>query len=596
MLVRSVQHQHLKLSQKALILIAVPLAFELAFVSALFLSIKQLSDAYYVSTLETNQLMLINSQMQLIIEAMGLRGMSVAERTDRYDQQISNTLNKAEARRQQLEAVKDKSRHMKMFLVVVDEFFVRFEKVRHAHDAVSKLQALARIKAVLNKLSYTSGVVIDEEISNNERQFQQQAVIVSNIERAVFAGVAMNILIAVGMIAFFNVGATRRLKSLIQNISSFATGGELARPLNGSDEFAQIDRFFRKAAGDLNAARRREQALVENAAEIICSLDAKGIFVKVNQAVTSILGYTADEVVGSSIVSLAADVERANIEHSLDHAISSGQTVFAEIRMLRKDHEECDVGWSMRWSETDKTFFCVAHDISERKRAEHLRQNVLSMVSHDLRAPLSSIEVLFHLLQEGKLGELTERGTTKVSQAQKTARRLNSLINDLIEVDRIRSSQFVLNYSKHLAKTLFDEAIQTVSNLSEDKHITCTIADNSAEVWCDGVRMHRVLTNLLDNAIKHSPAGGTVFITASHTDAETEISIRDSGPGISSDELASVFEPFKQVGTDDMRKQGSGLGLAICKAIVEAHHGTIGVQSEPGKGSSFFVRLPFPTD
>jgi two-component system sensor histidine kinase VicK len=247
----------------------------------------------------------------------------------------------------------------------------------------------------------------------------------------------------------------------------------------------------------------------------------------------------------------------------------------------------------MQWSAEDKSLFCVLHDISLRKQAERLKQEVLAMVSHDLRAPLTSLSVMFDLFEIGRLGELNDNGQKKVVQSRQIIARLMSLINDLLDMEKLESGALELDYTEIAAPDLVSQALDLVRNSAERRKIQITIPTAAISITCDADRIARVITNLLDNAIKFSPEGGQIAISAEQLDNEVELTVADHGKGVPADKRDLIFERFKQSDSSgEIEKKGSGLGLTICKAIVGAHGGTIGVRAGVESGSVFWFRLP----
>jgi signal transduction histidine kinase len=142
-------------------------------------------------------------------------------------------------------------------------------------------------------------------------------------------------------------------------------------------------------------------------------------------------------------------------------------------------------------------------------------------------------------------------------------------------------------------KEIVSKSLEAVLDLSNAKSIKIVIPETNYELIADSERLVQVLINFLGNALKFSPDNSTITISEEQNDLYTKISVTDQGRGIPADQQAGIFDRFKQVSpTDKVEKQGSGLGLAICKSIIEAHHGRIGVSSEPGRGSSFWFEIP----
>jgi len=356
---------------------------------------------------------------------------------------------------------------------------------------------------------------------------------------------------------------------------------------------AKMDSVFHSMAEALAEAQQKEQALTEIAADIICSLDENGKFTKLNQVATKIWGFERDDLLDSQIYALLSANERDRIREAARHAKQTAQILNAEINVQRKDLSICEMSISMHWSQVEHLFFCVLHDISERKQAERLKQEVLAMVSHDLRAPLTNLSVMFDLFETGRLGQLNENGELKVQLGRNVIQQLMSLINDLLDMEKLESGMFELDYKVKDVHELVATAVDSLSGSAAKKSVHLLLPEAHPALECDGDRIIRVLTNLLDNAIKYSFQGGTVSVKITESDTEVRIEIIDQSRGIPDDKVDSIFERFKQADiSDDREKRGSGLGLAICKAIIEVHGGRIGVESGGTSGSTFWIALP----
>jgi signal transduction histidine kinase len=234
------------------------------------------------------------------------------------------------------------------------------------------------------------------------------------------------------------------------------------------------------------------------------------------------------------------------------------------------------------------------HEMANKVRsAEQKRDQYGQMVNHDLRAPLAAIQAILAGTMKGLYGELTEKGQSRISDAREDATRLLHLINETMDTDRLESGQFQLNREQFNLTDLLTAVIASLQPLVEQKQITIEFAPAQTPVLADRQRLHRVVTNLFDNAIKYAPTGSTIRIVVNSLAAETTVEIKDEGPGISADDAERIFKPYER-GSDKAttEKQGKGLGLAICKAIVEAHGGSIGVKRRVGGGSNFWFTIP----
>ncbi len=261
--------------------------------------------------------------------------------------------------------------------------------------------------------------------------------------------------------------------------------------------------------------------------------------------------------------------------------------------------------WVGSWSQQDQHVFLILRDVSAKKEAERLKQEVIAMVSHDLRAPLSSLGITLDLILEGVAGDLNERGHRLVSVGRRSVASLIAIINDLLDIERFESSGFKLDYEDSEPAQMVSDAVNAVLPEAESRKIRVVQDCEDVDLVVDKERLKRVLQNLINNAIKFSPDDKEIKITCksggngtggSISADEAEFRVADHGPGIPEEKRESVFEKFSQVGTgSEGERKGSGLGLAICKTIVEAHGGRIGIDENEGGGSVFWFTCPEKT-
>lgn len=249
----------------------------------------------------------------------------------------------------------------------------------------------------------------------------------------------------------------------------------------------------------------------------------------------------------------------------------------------------------------DHVFHSMVTDLDEAKR---MQQYLIAMVSHDLRSPLTSLQGVLTLLSSGAAGELPKAAKEKISSAESDLGRLIKLTNDLLDTERLASGQLELHKKRCLLADIVEEAMDAVSTFANQHDIKVLAADiengkaMNTMLELDPERMGQVLTNLLNNAIKYSPAGAEVQISAALISSTggrelVKVAISDQGRGVPAAFQTTIFEKFKQVKESDSRELGGkGLGLAICKSIIEQHGGTIGVDSNGSKGSTFWFEIP----
>jgi len=214
-------------------------------------------------------------------------------------------------------------------------------------------------------------------------------------------------------------------------------------------------------------------------------------------------------------------------------------------------------------------------------------------VSHELRTPLTSLRGSLGLLTLGVLGELPGPAREVVSIAERNTTRLVSLINDILDLERIQAGQLALDQRPTPLAAVLRSARETVDALAGQHEIAIEVPDADDLVLGDHDRLVQVAVNLLSNAIKFSPPGSPVLVEARREGHMVRVSVSDRGRGVPATLREAIFEPFRQVESNDARlKGGSGLGLSICRAIVEQHGGTIGVEAHDGPGATFWFTLP----
>ena len=229
-----------------------------------------------------------------------------------------------------------------------------------------------------------------------------------------------------------------------------------------------------------------------------------------------------------------------------------------------------------------------------RNRAEEVRRSIMSMVSHDLRAPLTSLHAGLELGLEGVYGELPPKMERLLKRSNSEIIRLVRLSNSLLDVEKIEAQKVDLSIDEHFVASIVDLSLNAVYGLAEVKQIKIsTDFPEELVISCDSDRVIQVLVNLLSNALKFSPRGSSMLLKVSTPGESIRFEVVDEGPGIKPEDQPRVFERFEQLSQPSkLRMEGSGLGLAICKALIEQHSGTIGVISELGKGSTFWFELP----
>jgi PAS domain S-box-containing protein len=723
---------NLSLFQKALILIAVPLAFQLVFVFIL-VTLRQQVEQEEMRQVHAREIYrhldrmlrnVMDRSMESVIASISrVAGFEDKDAQSRLDLLTKSTHEESDAIKKFADSNPEEKKAFAECDDLQEQLSASWDASKNLFEGGNRLAALRTFRhtqMLAQKLLKQCDLLSAAEHSEEATQLEEEVKHRDQIELLIKSAVVLNILLAVAIASFFNIGITRRLNVLTDNIVRLGANLPLNAALVGDDEIARIDLSFHDMAEALAVATRQERAIIDKAMDVICSLNSGGKFTRVSPAAQEAWGYNPADLVGRNYLDFIAEGDKQKAISAMRDIKSGVREEPIETQVIRSDKRVVDTMWSARWSQEDQTFFCVAHDITARKQTEKIlkeaearvrliveslpiglliidsdgliefsnpfvrqmfgrsaaemdgqqvgmlfsstkliettnieefnkelflraqagtwelegikyggtafpaevslteftattgqrflvvisdvsqrqavervRQEFVAMVSHDLRSPLTSIQTFLDLLESGICGELNEKGQRKLGSANRNIERLIGLIHDLLDLERIKSGNLIVNAKDVALNSLIDVSVEAIKLQSEDLGIEIKVEVPDVQVRADGDRLVQAIVNLLSNSLKFSPRGSAIVITGKADSDWAELRIADQGRGISAEDQARIFERFQQVKEEDAdSKRGTGLGLPICKAIIEQHGGSIGVDSEKGKGSCFWLRLP----
>lgn len=262
--------------------------------------------------------------------------------------------------------------------------------------------------------------------------------------------------------------------------------------------------------------------------------------------------------------------------------------------------EELNVGLENKVRERTRELEALNQDLeaanNRLREMDRLKSQFLSHVSHELRTPLASIKGFIENLLRGLVGSLSDKQSQCLSRVQNNADRLGRMIADLLDLSRIEAGKLKVALAQVNVSKLIEEVVEQLQPLARAKAQEVTVHAEQGEVVVhgDADRISQMLINLIENAIKFTPSGGRIEVRAARRDSRTaELTVSDAGVGIPQQAVANLFDPFFQAHREqEIGTKGLGLGLAIVKHLVDLHHGSISVDSRPGEGSTFRIRLP----
>jgi signal transduction histidine kinase len=284
---------------------------------------------------------------------------------------------------------------------------------------------------------------------------------------------------------------------------------------------------------------------------------------------------------------------------ALVEAARLGQAESREWTYVRDDRTEFPVALSVtkRVDESGETigYLFVASDISQAREVARLKDEFVGLISHELRTPLSSILGYLELMRDDDVNPLSEEQEQYLGVAERNAHRLLRLVGDLLFTAQVESGKFPLDLKDVALEHIVTAAVESARPVATNAGITIIeeVLDATPVTYGDAVRLGQVCDNLISNAIKFTPQGGTVTVSLASTERDAVITVRDTGMGIPESELDQLFARFFRASTATRNAvPGVGLGLTITKAIVTAHHGAMEVISEEGVGTEFRVTIP----
>jgi PAS domain S-box-containing protein len=345
----------------------------------------------------------------------------------------------------------------------------------------------------------------------------------------------------------------------------------------------------------LDAAHQRYRELFEDSIDPIFITDWTGRILEANRQAIALTGFTNAELHSRTIEDLhELNASRLGIGWE---TLQNGDPRNYESRLRVKDDSKLPVEVYVRRVEFEEATAVqwMFRDIKERKELDALRDDLTAMIYHDLRSPLgnvvSSLEVLSDLIDPHD-----ESAQTILTIAANSTARIQRLLASLLDLNRLESGQPVVDQKLTDPAALIEQAIKDTSPAAEGRrqHLSASLPPNLPPLWVDPDMVRRVLTNLIENAIKFTPSEGKVDVCAKPDGAWLEIWVKDTGPGIPAADQERVFEKFTRLRGKD-KPGGLGVGLAFCRLAVLGHGGRIWVKSEPGAGAEFHFTLPMAT-
>jgi PAS domain S-box-containing protein len=382
--------------------------------------------------------------------------------------------------------------------------------------------------------------------------------------------------------------------------------------LNTKDELGELANAFNIMADRLKTyeakhidrllfEQKRLNAVVQNIEDGIIFIDEGRKVVLINDTILNLTGLKEEEILQKPINEVA---ERNDLIRTIYKSIKEkGPNIENEVKPIRIASNGKETFYNITfeeiitYSEAEKKEAFIGNlillkNITKFQERDKAKTNLLATVSHELKTPLSSINLSLKLLDDKRLGELNSDQKDVINSLRQQSSRLSSVIKELLEYSQIETGNIKLKFSSIKPDVILDIGITALAMQLSEKNIDVdtSIEEGLPEISADVEKLVFVFINILNNAIRYSKKGDEIKINVRKHDSEVEFSIKDNGPGISKEDCEKLFQRFTQVGSKTT--QGWGLGLAISKEFMQAQNGKISVESEMGKGSKFVFTLP----
>jgi signal transduction histidine kinase len=407
-------------------------------------------------------------------------------------------------------------------------------------------------------------------------------------------------IVAVGFIFFTGRWILRPINRLIQSADEIKRGNlDLVVESESRDEVGHLSEAFNGMAASLREFRRSDQAKLvriqratqqafDSLPDAVAVVDLQGKVEVATEAAGNIFGLRPNTLILDLSFGWMADLYkdamkdgRAVQQKVIQHFVGGEERYYRPEAIPILDNDRLPTG-----------VILVLQDVTQLQQQEEIKRGVISTVSHQLKTPLTSIRMAIHLLLEEKVGGLTEKQAELLVAAKEDSDRLYGILNNLLDISRIESGRVPMEFRSVSPHSMVSEALESFQRAAQDQGVTLSVElpGDLPEVWADLARMNHVISNLFSNALKYTPPGGKIAFSAKADEERVRFFISDTGRGIPGKYLPRIFEQFFRV-PEQGTETGAGLGLAIAKEIVEAHGGTVGVESSEGKGTTFTFSL-----
>ena len=383
------------------------------------------------------------------------------------------------------------------------------------------------------------------------------------------------------------------------NINSGDEFGEMARSFNLMAE--KLEEYENINVSQILTEKKRTATLVSRMNEAIIGLDDRKTILFANPPALELTGLKEEDLIGESAVKMSNDhpLLQNLLKEILNDEVKVSRTFPAisldkdgkrqyfnkDVLKIESPNEETD-------APTNVGFIIILKNVTELKEQDLAKTNFMATLSHELKTPISAIDMSLNLLEDSRIGPLNEEQKDLSNTIRQNTARLLKMVNEILDISRIETGKLHLELESFTPDEVVTRALESVKTFLAEKHVSI-IRQIESDLPALSMDIHKttaVLVNFLTNAVRYTHENEAIEINVSRHNGTVEFIVLDHGPGITEEEQRKLFQPYRRAKGD--KTKGTGLGLAISKEFVEAHGGKIWVESEPGEGSKFGFALP----
>lgn len=513
-------------------------------------------------------------------------------------------------KKQKLSIGEDAEEKLVNSIAVDFEMLVGFIKVTRTKDYYFEklIPLMQEIDSKINQVYTLNRQTIEHQNEMAKATARQVIYTVAGI-------VSFCIIVAFAFMVGFPRIVAEPVEKLATAINEIKNGDYNARvEIHSRDEFGDLGMAFNSMSKRLSeyeklnvsklmTEKKRIETMIRKLSEGIIGFDSDFKILFINPFARELLGLKEKKVIGKPAAELAFanDTFHLALDDLLEYAKSNKR--YTRNKLIKGQMKDKPAYFIRKvilsYSKKDGEeildgYILMLKNITEYKERDEARTNFIATVSHELKTPLSAIKMSLRLLRDERLSKLSETQEELIDDLEGEANRLLNITQELLNANELETGKIQLHPEKVRADEIIEEAIDSVLTMAEDRNVLITdeIASDIPPLYVDQDKTTWVLINFLTNAIKYSPKGAEVNVRAFVENQNFVVSVTDTGQGIAPEEQTKIFERFYRIQGSDGK--GTGLGLSISKEIITQMGGTIGVESEKGKGSTFSIKLQSP--